>query len=359
MEAKRTALYPEHLARGAKMVPFAGYEMPIQYDSLKEEALSVRRDCGVFDVGHMGEFLVRGPDATAFVDHLICNDFASPDVGRALYSPLLREDGTIIDDLIAYKMGAQRILICVNAANTQKDWEWMRSKQGPFNISLEDKSISFSLLALQGPRSSAVMEKMGLLSPEDPLPFFGVAEFKWRGEDVIVARTGYTGEDGFEIFSTDSSAKSLWENLLEEGVRPCGLGARDVLRIEAGLPLYGQDLRDDLTPYDSGIGWTVKMEKQSFIGQEALRNLSPQYRSLKLTLPKGIPRHGHEIFDESGHLVGRVSSGTMSVILGKGIAMAHVKRGTVESKKFLVKIRNKYYDAFVHKGSFVPRGAKK
>ena len=357
-KGKRTALYQEHLAVGGRMMPFAGYEMPIQYSSLKEEALAVRRGCGVFDVGHMGEFWVTGRDAIAYVDYLICNDFAGPSIGKAVYSPLLREDGTIIDDLIVYKLQQERVLICVNAANIEKDWNWIQSQSQGFSVQLADHSLNFSLLAVQGPDSRAVLEEGGLSFVQNLAPY-GVTEGEWQGEKVIVARTGYTGEDGFEIFSPHVKVVSLWRALIKQEVTPCGLGARDVLRIEAGFPLYGQDIHDELTPYESGLGWTVKLRKKSFIGQDALSGHHPKYSLLKLVLDKGIPRLGYPVLNELGRVVGQVSSGTMSVTLGKGIAMAHVEKSESVGKKFVVSIRNRHYDAYPQTGSFVRKAEKR
>ena len=357
MTYKKTSLYEEHLAEGGKMQPFAGYEMPIHYCSLKKEVLAVRQRCGVFDVSHMGEFWAFGPDAVDYVDYLICNDFAGAAIGKAVYSPLLREDGTIIDDLIAYKLGAEKILICVNAANIQKDWDWMKLKNEGFQVQLENKSDQFSLLAVQGPKAALILQEVGFPIDDDHiLPSYSVTETQWQGETVIMARTGYTGEDGFEIFLSHRMAKVLWRKLRENGVWPCGLGARDVLRIEAGFPLYGQDIHDEVMPCDSGLRWTVKQEKNFFVGQNALKDYFPKYRFLKLTLDKGIPRFGHQVLNEVGDIVGQITSGTMSPILGKGIGLAHILREGPGWKKLIVKIRNKYYDAEPHRGPFVRRG---
>ena len=357
MANKRTALYQEHLAAGAKMVPFAGHDMPIQYHSLKQEALAVRNSCGVFDVGHMGEFLFSGPDAISYVDYLICNDFARADMGKAIYSPLLREDGTIIDDLIAYKLQREKVLICVNGANIAKDWDWVQSQSRGFQVQLQDQSPQFSLLAVQGPQSKEVLREIGLPVGEG-LANYSAVETQWRGQGIVLARTGYTGEVGFEIFLSHPSALALWRALADRGVCPCGLGARDVLRIEAGLPLYGQDIHDGVTPYDSGLKWAVKLEKKSFIGQDALRKYRPKYRPLKLILPRGIPRAGRPVLNQSGRVVGQVTSGTMSVILGKGIAMAHIESTESVRQKFVVNIRDRYYDAHPHQGPFVARGGR-
>ena len=348
----KTSLYHEHLKAQAKMVCFAGYQMPIQYHSLKEEALAVRKSCGVFDVSHMGEFFLSGQDAVAYTDSLICNHFSEVPVGKAVYSPLLREDGTMIDDLIAYKLSSREVLLCVNGANIQKDWEWISSHEKGWNLSLEDKSPDFSLIALQGPRSPLALRELGFPLLEE-IPRSSLIQAKWQGEEVRVARTGYTGELGVEIFSSHDCAVKIWRACLEKGIQPCGLGARDVLRIEAGFPLYGQDINDQLTPYDSGLGWTVKLDKQSFRGKRALETLTPTYRQVKFTLARGVPRAGHKILDSAGQVVGVVTSGTMSPLLNCGIALAHLQRKTSLHQKFVVEIRNKYYDATIHQGSFL------
>ena len=355
-QLKQTALYSEHLAAKAKMVSFAGYHAPIQYCSLKEEALVVRHSCGIFDVSHMGEFVVSGKDAVCFVDHLICNDFAGAAIGKAVYSPLLRADGTIIDDLIAYKLTSEKVLLCVNGTNVEKDWRWVCSQEkiaGFKNLKVENKSDDFSLLAVQGPQSESFLRDLGFSFSKN-YPRYSVGEERWREENIILARTGYTGEDGFEIFISHQGALSLWRALIEKGVLPCGLGARDVLRIEAGYPLYGQEIHDKLTPYDSGLKWTVKMKKNFFIGRTALETFAPHYRLIKLILPRGIPRSGHKLLNEKGKVVGQVTSGTLSVVLNRGIAMAHLERCESIDQKFLVKIRHKNYNCFIHKGAFLP-----
>ena len=356
MALERTALHSRHLAAGARMMPFARYEMPLQYSSLKAEALAVRQGCGIFDVSHMGQFLLTGPDAVACMDYLICNDFAGAEVGRAVYSPLLQADGTLVDDLIAYKLGREKVLVCVNGANIKKDWKWLGHQGGGFRVQWADRSQEFSLLAVQGPQSPRALASLGVEVPKN-FPSYSVTESQWRDWSMVLARTGYTGEDGFELFCPHSAAVALWEELLASGMCPCGLGARDVLRIEAGYPLYGQELSEQLTPLDVGLGWTVKMGKKTFVGKDSLSRYTPRFRMIKLTLDRGIPRPGHEVLNSSGQGLGQVTSGTLSVVLNQGVGMARVARERAVTQKLLVKIRERYYDGHLHHGSFV--GGKK
>lgn len=350
MTNKRTSLYEKHVNLGAKMVPFGGFEMPIQYSSLKEEALAVRNDCGVFDVSHMGEFFIEGKEAIEFADYMVCNDFKSAAIGKAVYSPLCRENGTVVDDLILYKMSESKVMICVNASNIEKDWEFFKSKTESFDAKLTNESENYSLLAIQGPRAIEILKSIEIDIPESP---FSLKEQELHGSELIIARTGYTGEDGAEIFCSHDFAASLWAKLLDRGAVPCGLGARDVLRIEACYPLYGHEIHDEVTPLDSALKWTVKLDRESFSGREALATYTPKFRLIKIYLDKGIPRENYEILGENGETIGKVTSGTMSVILGKGVALAHVSKEVNIGEKVIVNIRNKHYDAKILKTSFL------
>lgn len=359
MALLKTSLHEEHLALNAKMAPFAGFDMPLQYSTVKEEVLAVRKHAGMFDVSHMGEFIVRGPDAVNFVDHLISNDFKNANLHKAVYSPLCRADGTVIDDLIAYKFSEEHVLICVNASNIKKDWDWIYSNIKNFNVSLANHSDEFSLIALQGPSSALILSHFDIKFPKD-FPYYSICETTFEEEKIIVARTGYTGEDGFEIFSNHSCAKKLWDKLLLNGVKPCGLAARDVLRIEVCYPLYGHELSDTLTPFDAGLAWAVKLEKKDFIGKAALLLKKGKYQLAKLSLSRGIPREGYEIIDTEGKKIGVVTSGTMSVVTGEGIALALIEKTVNLSleKKVFVNIRNTKYEARFHTSPFVKGGHK-
>lgn len=354
----KTSLHSEHLKLKAKMADFAGFDMPIQYSSVKDESLAVRNNVGVFDVSHMGEFFVEGKDAIKFVDHLITNDFSAAEVGKAVYSPLCREDGTVIDDLIAYKIEEQRILICVNAANIDKDWQWISNHTNDFDVKLTNESDNYSLLAVQGPKSEGILKQLELF-PEGEFGYYSAKEFEVQNEKIILARTGYTGEDGFEIFAGHDFIKNLWQKLLQSGVEPCGLAARDVLRLEVCYPLYGHEMDDSMTPLDAALGWTVKLDKKDFIGKSALENHKSKYRLAKLSLAKGIPRQGYSVENENGDIIGEVTSGTMSVTLGKGVALAKILREKFpEEQKFVINIRNRKFEAEFHKKAFVTGGHK-
>ena len=363
---KTTVLRDSHLKLGAKLVDFAGFEMPIQYSNLKEEVMAVRNAVGVFDVSHMGEFFVRGADAPKFVDCLLTNDFFSVPVSKAVYSPLCREDGSVIDDLIAYKLSEDLVMLCVNAANIEKDWKWINSQKDGFEVELLNKSSDFSLIAVQGPKAFAVLKE---IDPRlEDISFYSLQRFETRATAekkgdldslVIFARTGYTGEDGFEIFGPHTYIQRIWNELLERDVSPCGLGSRDVLRTEVCYPLYGQEINDDVTPLESGLKWTVKFSKERFIGKESLEKSQPRFLNLKLILEKGIPRPGYEVVDAEGNTLGQVTSGTQSVTLQKGVAMARIEKDKYNSDlELFINIRGKKYKAKKHKGAFVNGGHK-
>lgn len=358
MTIQKTSLHEEHVSLKAKMAPFAGFDMPLQYSSVKEEVQAVRSHAGVFDVSHMGEFLVEGVDAVKFVDFIVTNDFLNAENLKAVYSPLCRDNGTVIDDLIAYKLGSTRVLICVNASNIEKDWNWISSKISNFKCTIKNQSDDYSLLAIQGPESEKIMREFGVLT-ETEFPYYSIVETSLNGEKLIVARTGYTGEDGFEIFSSHSFAKTFWKKLLDVGVKPCGLAARDVLRLEVCYPLYGHELNDEVTPLDAGLAWTVKLAKADFIGKSALVEYKPRYQLVKLSLERGIPREGYDVLDANLNPIGKVTSGTMSVVTGKGIAMALVeKEKNPKDKKYLINIRNTNYEANLHTKAFITGGHK-
>lgn len=355
----KTSLFDQHVKLGAKLAPFAGFDMPLQYSSVKEEVLAVRNNAGIFDVSHMGEFFCTGPDAINFVDSIITNDFLNAQMNKAVYSPLCRENGTIIDDLIAYKLSDEKVLICVNASNIEKDWNWISSRLSDQNCKLEDKSDDYSLLAVQGPKAEEILKTIGVLDNLGDFPYYSTIETSFQEEEIIIARTGYTGEDGFEIFSSHKIANSLWEQSLSNGVIPCGLASRDVLRLEVCYPLYGHELTDELTPLDCALKWTVRLEKKDFVGKNTLSEHTPKMRLIKLSLEKGIPREGYSILNDKDEKIGHVTSGTMSVITGKGIALALVEKSLFpENKKFKINIRKNNIDAIFHTKAFVTGGHK-
>jgi aminomethyltransferase len=356
-ELFRTHLYDEHVKLGGKIVPFAGWEMPVQYTSVKDEALAVRNNVGVFDVSHMGEFFIEGKDAEAFADYLVTNDILGAPTGKAIYSPLCRENGTVVDDLIVYKLAPGRVMICVNASNIEKDFEWMKSKKTGFDCSFTNLSNVFSLVALQGPKSFEILKQFVNELPD--LEYYSVFEATIGAQPIILARTGYTGEDGFEIFGHHQTIKDLWKNLLAAGVKPCGLAARDVLRLEVCYPLYGHELDDEVNPYDAALGWTVKPLKIKFIGKEALQSKPAKYKLIKLQLEKGIPREGYAVLNAKNDVIGKVTSGTMSVVLNKGICFARIQIDKAPTDEvFLIDIRDKAYPAQLVKKPFVTGGHK-
>jgi aminomethyltransferase len=359
-DIKKTCLYQQHLALKAKMGSFAGFEMPLQYSSVKDEIISVRQEVGIFDCSHMGEFLIEGPQAISFMDWLIPNDFAGAELKKAVYSPLCRDNGTMLDDLIAYKLGAEKVLICVNASNIQKDWEWIKAKhsEASFNCELNDISNDLGLIAIQGPKSEKQLFELGFTNI-DSYPYYSAQELQWEGHKITLARTGYTGEDGFEFFAEPAVIVKAWDKLLKQGSKACGLVSRDVLRLEVGYPLYGHELTDEWTPLDAGLKWTVKMNKESFISKDELAQYSPKFRLAKISLPKGVAREGYSLCNDQNEPVGKITSGTMSPTLGRGIALALVEREKFpENKKFFVNIRNKYYEAEYHAKPFVTGGHK-
>jgi aminomethyltransferase len=353
MNLKKTVLLEEHIKLGAKRAPFAGYDMPLQYTSVKEEVLAVRQDCGVFDVSHMCEFMLEGKDAVDFVDYLITNDFKSAPVGKAVYSVLCNNEGRALDDLIAYKLSEQKVLICANASNHQKDWNWISSQVSNYNLKLTDVSNQTALLAVQGPKSMEKLKTIGLANLESK-EYYSVTETKYKNHPIIAARTGYTGEDGFEIFCPAEIAITLWTELLELGVVPCGLAARDVLRLEAAFPLYGHELSEELTPLDANLKWVVKLNKDNFIGKSSLLKYEPKKKLVKLCLDKAIPREGYVVMDSLQKEIGTVTSGTHSVMLSKGIAFALIETKLFpEDKIFYINIRGKNYKAEYQTKAFV------
>lgn len=326
---KNTPLTALHEKLGAKMVPFAGYAMPVQYAGLKEEHRAVRENVGLFDVSHMGEIDLRGPRALEAANRVLTQDLTKIEDGQACYGLLCREDGMILDDVVAYRIHAEHVLVCINAANREKDVAWVRKNCSDL-ADVADVSDHYAQIAVQGPSAAELISRLY----GDRTASVGRFRFDRvdRGAAThIVARTGYTGEDGFEIYLPAAGAPELWEDLLESGqsleVQPAGLGARDSLRLEMKFPLYGQDIDETTHPYEAGLGWTVKLKKDDFIGRAALAELKAKGPSRKLVglrmMDRGIARHGYDV-QKDGAKVGHVTSGTMSPSLGFAIAMAYV-----------------------------------
>jgi aminomethyltransferase len=306
------------------MVDFAGWQMPQQYSSVKDEHEAVRKTAGVFDVSHMGRFDVRGTRGGDFLQSVVTNDVSKLAPGHAQYNLLCRPDGGILDDLVVYH-GAAGWSVVVNAATREKDLAWLRDRAAR-DVDVVDRSDEVGLLALQGPRAAELLPVAGL--DLDALPYFGLAEASIAGVPGVLSRTGYTGEDGFELFVPAQRVGHVWDALLEAGVAPCGLAARDVCRLEAGLRLYGTDMDEESNPYEVGLGWTVRLNKGEFVGRDALERAKAQGPSRVLIglsgLDRTIPRHGSTV-DRDGRPVGVVTSGTYSFWLQKGIGMASVE----------------------------------
>lgn len=346
---KETPLYQAHLRHGGRMVAFAGYALPLQYTSIREEHLAVRRGVGVFDVSHMGEFLVRGAEALPFLQRVTVNDVGRLKVGRAQYSMLPNAKGGVVDDIYLYRLGEEEYLMVVNAANIAKDWAHLKALAQGFRVELLDRSEATALLALQGPKAAGLLQTLteADLSARKKNDVFRA---KVAGKEALLARTGYTGEDGFEIFLAPKDAEAVFEALLEGGATPCGLGARDTLRLEAGFPLYGHELTEDTNPLCTPWAWVVKREKD-FLGKEAMLASPGKERLIGLVLEVGIPREGYLVF-AGEERVGRVTSGGFSPLLEKGIALAYVAEG-VEGP-FSVEVRGRKVPASLSPLPFVP-----
>ncbi|HEY3216635.1 MAG TPA: glycine cleavage system aminomethyltransferase GcvT [Candidatus Eisenbacteria bacterium] len=328
---KRTPFYEFHQALGAKLVDFAGFEMPIRYAGDMQEHLCVRKGVGLFDISHMGEFRVAGPGAPEFLNRAVTNDVAKLEVGQALYTPLCRPSGGIVDDILVY-LCADHFMLVVNASNISKDFSWLK-EQCPPEVALEDQSDEVALLAVQGPRAAEILK--GLVpDPALELGYYRFLEGTLLGVDALISRTGYTGEDGFELYFHPREAERVWNGLLSAGravgLQPVGLGARDTLRLEMGYMLYGNDIDDLTSPLEAGLGWTVKLDKADFVGRAALveQKHGGTARNLVGLEAEGrrVPRHGM-VLESQGRMVGRVTSGAFGPSLERAVAMAYVEAG--------------------------------
>jgi aminomethyltransferase len=322
----RTPLYERHVALGGRMVDFGGWELPQQYTSIRDEHLAVRKVAGLFDVSHMGRFRVTGADSFDFLQGLVTNDLGRISRGHAQYNLLCNEAGGILDDLVVY-WGEEGFFVVVNASNRERDLDWIRS-HAPASVVVEDRTFELALIALQGPKAEELLPAGGLAD----IPYFGFREGEVAGVGAMISRTGYTGEDGFEVFVDAAEVGHVWDAILEvgreAGLLPAGLGARDATRLEAALRLYGNDMDETVNPYEAGLGWTVKLEKGDFVGRSALTNVrqdGPRRTLIGLeTEPGSIPRHGAAVKGEGGRN-GVVTSGTHSFFLGHPIALAMVE----------------------------------
>ncbi len=343
---KRTPLYSLHRELGAKIVEFGGWEMPVQYSGILEEHRAVRERAGIFDVSHMGELEFEGPDAFEQLQRLTPNDVSKLADGRCHYSAFLTERGTYVDDLLVYRRAADSYMLVVNASNTPKDFQWARSHTTG-DVRVEDKTDAYALLSVQGPRAVALCARLCSSDPSD-LPYYGFRQMKVLGAPALVSRTGYTGEDGLELCVPSEAAERIFRRLLQEGrgdaVLPCGLGARDTLRLEAKMALYGNDINDTVTPWEADLGWTVKMKKGDFIGRDALARQKEEGVPRRLVgfdmLDRGIARHGYAAQTPEGR--GVVTSGTHSPTFGKPIGLALLPTEASEiGEEFSVDIRGR------------------
>lgn len=359
MENKRTCLYGRHVALGALISPFGGFDMPIQYSDIRSEHEAVRKACGVFDVSHMGEVTVRGKDAERYVNHIFTNDVSGMPAGKILYGMMLYPDGGTVDDLLVYKMGEGDFFIVINAANIDKDVAWMRQNAEGFDIDLQHLSDHYGQIAVQGPEAEAVVEQvLGLACKE--LSFYTV---KTIG-DIIVSRTGYTGEDGFEIYGSHDYIRQQWDKLMASGrCKPCGLGCRDTLRFEVGLPLYGDELGADITPLMAGLGFFCKLDKAEFIGRDALIAQKAAGVPRKLVgielADRAIPRHGYAVVKD-GKRIGEVTTGYHTISTDKSVCMAFVEAPYAAlGTEVEIQIRKKTFPGVVIKKKFYDKHYKK
>lgn len=361
---KHTIFYEIHKALNAKIVPFAGFNMPVEYSGLIDEHLTVRNKAGIFDVSHMGEFMVKDKAAKDFLQRVTCNDISRLTEGKIQYTCFINEKGGIIDDLLVYYFGDDKYLLVVNASNTEKDWNWL-TEHNISNAVLENLSDSMSQIAVQGPLSADILQP---LTGTDlfAMKSFNFVTSSFAGlSDVIISKTGYTGSDGFELYFSNQHGIKIWNSIMESGksfgLKPAGLGARDTLRLEAGLCLYGNDIDDTTSPLEAGLGWITKFtEGNNFIGREVLEIQKKNGISKKLIgfkmIDRGIPRHDYEIYDETENRIGRVTSGTMSPLTKEGIGMAYVNiENSSTGREIFVKIRNNMLKAEVVQLPFYKR----
>ena len=379
---KKTCLYDRHVALGALMSPFGGFIMPIQYSNITDEHNAVRQHCGVFDVSHMGEVRITGPDAERYVQHIFTNDVSGAPVGQIYYGMMLYPNGGTVDDLLVYKMGENDFFLVINAANIDKDVAWMKEHTAGFDIKLDHQSDYYGQLAVQGPEAEKVVEEV-LGIPCSELKFYTakpLSNSPLKGEDssqeaaplrgglegsVIISRTGYTGEDGFEIYGSHEFTQKAWDKLIESGrCKPCGLGCRDTLRFEVGLPLYGDELSADISPVMAGLSMFCKLDKEEFIGKEALVEQKANGVPQKLVgielADKAIPRHGYAVLNTDGEVVGEVTTGYHCLSVDKSVCMALVKTEFAKlDTPLAVQIRKKVFEGKVVKKKFYDKHYKK
>lgn len=359
---KKTSLYAKHLDLSAKMVPFAGFEMPVSYSGVNDEHLAVRKSVGIFDVSHMGEFIIRGKGALELLQKVTTNDVGALSPQKIQYSCMTNSNAGIVDDLLVYQLAENEYMLVVNASNIEKDWNWIK-QNNIFNAEMYDVSDRYSLLAVQGPNAIHVLQK---ITEENlsSIPYYTFKIGKMAGlEQVIISNTGYTGAGGFEIYVPNEYAEKMWDTIMHAGkefdIKPCGLGARDTLRLEMGFCLYGNDINDTTTPLEAGLGWITKFNKD-FIGKDILLQQKETGLKKKLVgfemLERGIPRQHYKVADNNGNIIGEVTSGTQSPSLNKGIGMAYVNIEYAKpDAEFFIIIREKPVKARVVKLPFLKK----
>lgn len=361
----KTCLHDKHVALGALMSPFGGFDMPIQYTNITDEHNAVRNKSGMFDVSHMGEIFVSGPDAEKFVNHIFSNDITGIPDGKILYGMLLYPNGTVVDDLLVYKeFKPNHYLLVVNASNIAKDYEWICAQKEGYDVVVDNQSDSWGEIALQGPEAEKVAVEVLGFAQAAGLQFYTYFETEYEGQRLIVSRTGYTGEDGFEIYTSHELTRKFWDVLLEAGVAPCGLGCRDTLRFEAGLPLYGHELSDEITPVEAGLGMFVKVkDKEEFIGKEAIvaqkeAGITRKIVGIELQ-DKAIPRAGYPV-EVDGVQVGVVTTGYRSISTDRSVCVAMVQKEYTElGTQVEIRIRKKVFPGIVCKKRFYETKYKK
>ncbi len=362
---KETFLRDKHIALGAKMVDFAGWYMPVQYESIIEEHKNVRENIGLFDVSHMGEVFVSGKDATAFLNKIVPQNISKLDYEKAVYCQLPNEKGGLIDDLIIYKLGINSYLVICNASRIDEDVNWMVRNARGFDVEIDDRSAKYSLIAIQGPKAAELVRKMGASTQQDS---FTIKSATVAGFNVLLSRTGYTGEDGFEVMIENECVEELWDKILsagkEFGIKPIGLGARDTLRLEAALHLYGNDLDENTTPVEAGLSWSIPKDKEEdYNGKSVIMGQIANGTEKKLVgfkmLDKSIARHEYDVY-YGGEKVGVVTSGGVSPMLGVNIGLAYVKniKEICPGATIQVMIREKLHDAEVVKRPFIEKRNK-
>ena len=356
---QNTALSAKHISLGAKMVPFAGYNMPVSYTGLNEEHAIVRTGVGVFDVSHMGEFILKGDRALDLIQYVTSNDAAQLYDGRVQYSCLPNGVGGIVDDLLVYRIDEKTYMLVVNASNIEKDWNWI-SKHNTFGVEMKNISDHTSLLAVQGPKAMEVLQRLTDVKL-DTVPYYHFVKGKFAGEEnIVISNTGYTGSGGFEIYFDNEVANKIWDSIFTAGeafgIKPIGLGARDTLRLEMGFCLYGNDIDDTTSPIEAGLGWVTKFNKE-FIDKKFLQDQKEKGVARKLIafemIDRGIPRHDYEITDATGATIGKVTSGTQAPTLQKGIGMGYVKTEIAKlDSEIFIKVRDKLLKAKIVKLPF-------